>query len=234
MQHDLARIPLFQTIPPKRLQEIGTIAELRRFRKGETIFKESQPAERVWLIQHGWVHLAKYTPQGTQVTIFTVTPGEMLCGFSAVLGYGTYYASAVAATDTTALGIPREAFSRLLQEQPGFAESILTIYHTRMRNMAEAISLGQAPVEQRLAYTLLRLRSSFGNVVPVTHHELARMAGTRWETSIRTLSVMKRRKWITTSRGKMTVVAPQKLRALLTRQKTPCLGRGRRAESPEG
>ena len=225
MQYDLARIPLFQTIPPKSLEAIGTIADVRHFRKGETIFKENQPAERVWLIQRGWVHLAKSTPQGAQVTIFTITPEEMLCGFSAVVGHGAYYASAVAATDTAALGIPCEAFSRLLQDQPGFAERILMIYHTRMRNMAEAISLGQAPVEQRLAYTLLRLRSSFGNVVPVTHHELARMAGTRWETSIRTLSLMKRRGWITASRGKVTVAAPQKLRALLACQKTPRLGR---------
>jgi hypothetical protein len=41
------------------------------------------------------------------------------------------------------------------------------------------------------------------------------MAGTRWETSIRTLSVMKRKGWISSSRGKITVVLPQKLRALL-------------------
>ena len=233
MQRYLARIQLFQTIPPKRLKEIGTLAEVRHFRKGETIFKESQSAERVWLIQRGWVHLVKYTPQGTQATICTVTPEEMLCGFSAVVGHGTYYASAVAATDTTALGIPRKAFNHLLKDQPGFAERVLTIYHTRMRNMAEAIRLGQVPVEQRLAYTLLRLRSSFGNIVPVTHQELAHMAGTRWETSIRTLSVMKRRGWITASRGQVTVVAPQKLRALLIRQEAPHLGRGHRAKASE-
>ena len=78
---------------------------MRRFRKGEILFEEGQPAESVSLIKRGWVHLAKRTLQGTPVTIFTVTPEEVLCGFSAVVGQRVYYASAVAATDTTAIRI---------------------------------------------------------------------------------------------------------------------------------
>lgn len=81
--------------------------------------------------------------------------------------------------------------------------------------MAEAISLAQAPVEQRLAYVLLRLLATFGKTVPVTHQELSRMAGTRWETSIRTIASFKRKRWLSTSRGKMTILAPQGLRDLL-------------------
>lgn len=215
MQQSLATLPLFRTLPAATLKELGDVSELHRFRKSEVLFKESQPAESVWLIQRGWVYLVRRSPQGVSVTIFTVTPEEVLCGFSAVVGQSAYYASAVAATDTTAIRIPHTDFARLLRNQPGFAERVLAIYHTRMRHMAEAISLAQAPVEQRLAYVLLRLRATFGKTVPVTHHELSRMAGTRWETSIRTLSSMKRRGWITSSRGKVTIVAPQQLRALL-------------------
>ena len=216
MQKYLATLPLFRALHAATLKALGDVSELRRFRKGEVLFKESQPAEAVWLIQRGWVYLVKRTPQGAPVTIFTVTPEEVLCGFSAVVGQSaSYYASAVAATDTTAIRMPHADFARLLRDQLGFAERILAIYHTRMRHMAEAISLAQAPVELRLAYVLLRLRATFGRTVPVTHHELSRMAGTRWETSIRILSSMKRRGWLTSSRGKVTIVAPQTLRELL-------------------
>ncbi len=52
-------------------------------------------AESVWVIQRGWVYLVRRTPQGTPVTIFTVTPEEVLCGFSAVVGQSAYYASMV-------------------------------------------------------------------------------------------------------------------------------------------
>lgn len=211
----LAHVPLFRALPSTELKRIADVCELRRFRKGEVLFQEGQSAESVWLIQRGWVHLLKRTPQGTVVTVFTVTPEEVLCGFSAVVGQGTYYASAVAATDTTALRVPCKVFAHLLKHRPGFADRVLVIYHTRMRHMAHAISLAQAPVEQRLAYVLLRLHTTFGNTVPITHQELARMAGTRWETSIRTIASFKRKHWLSTSRGKMTILRPDQLKALL-------------------
>ncbi len=215
MTHLLARVTLFKSVPADKLQALGETAELRRFRKGEAIFEEGQPAAFVWVIQRGWVYLVKRTPSGGPVTIFTVTPEEVLCGFSAVIGQGAYYASAVAATETTAIRLPRVDFDRLLRSQAGFAERVLAIYHTRMRHMAQTISLASSPVEQRLAYTLLRLRASFGRTIPVTHHELARMAGTRWETSIRTVSTFKRKQWLSTSRGKMVILRPDQLKALL-------------------
>lgn len=216
MKSFLAQIPLFRAISPARLNTLEANAELRRFRKGEVLFTEGQPAEAVWLVQRGWVYLVKRTPQGTPVTIFTVTPEEILCGFSAVVGQSAYYASAVAATHITALCLPRETFAHLLKHQPGFAEQVLVIYHTRMRHMAEAITLSCAPVEQRLAYVLLRLRTTFGKVVPVTHQELARMIGARWETSIRTVAALRRRGWLSTSRGKITILHPDRLKALLS------------------
>ena len=215
MPDALAHVPLFRALAVTTLHKLSNRSRWRRFRKGEVLFEEGRPATSVWVIQRGWVYLMRRTPQGIPVTIFTVTPEEVLCGFSAVVGQGRYYASAVAATDTTAIRVPHADFMRLLSHQPGFAEQVLAIYHTRMRHMAEAISLAQAPVAQRLAYVLLRLRATFGNTIPVTHQELAHMAGTRWETSIRTLSAMKRNGWITSSRGKMTVVLPQQLRTLL-------------------
>ena len=215
MEKFLAKVPLFQAIPSTRLSALGKTAELRRFRKGETLFEERTPAESVWVIQRGWVYLVKRTPSGMPATIFTVTPEEVLCGFSAVTGRGAYYASAVAATDTTAICLPRGEFAKLLRSEAGFAERVLALYHTRMRHMAQMISLTSSPVEQRLAYTLLRLRTTFGSTIPVTHHELAQMAGTRWETSIRTISSFKRKRWLSTSRGKMTILQPNRLNAVL-------------------
>jgi CRP-like cAMP-binding protein len=132
-----------------------------------------------------------------------------------VIGQDRYYASAIAATDTTAIRIPQADFARLLRRQPGFAERVLGIYHARMRHMADAISLAQSSVEQRLAYVLLRLQASFGKTVPVTHHELSQMAGTRSETSIRTMAKFKRNRWVSTTRGAVTILQPQQLRLLL-------------------
>lgn len=77
MQDYLAKAPLFRTIPAATLKALGEAAKLRRFHKGELLFEEGQPADAVWLIQRGWVHLVRRTPQGIPVTIFTITPEEV-------------------------------------------------------------------------------------------------------------------------------------------------------------
>ncbi|MBI3087315.1 MAG: Crp/Fnr family transcriptional regulator [Candidatus Omnitrophica bacterium] len=214
MRRYLQAVPLLRDVPAKALDAITPGCELRHFRKGEVLFKEGEQAEWVWIVRRGWVSLLRQTPQKQLVTIFVMTPDEALCGVSA-FERGRYSASAVAATDTQVVRIPAEMFERLLERYPAFGKAVLLTCCQRIRHMADAISLAQAPVEQRIAYTLLRLHTTFGRTIPVTHQELARMAGTRWETSIRTLSAMKRRGWIASSRGRVTLLAPQHLQALL-------------------
>ena len=127
MDRYLTKTPLFQMLPPAQLKQVGERCELRRFRQGESLFEEGHPAELVWLIQRGWVYLVRRTPFGIPVTIFTVTPEEVLCGFSSVVGQRAYYASAVAATDTTDIGVPHTMFARLFRHHPRFAEQVLVI-----------------------------------------------------------------------------------------------------------
>lgn len=214
MDGSLDRHPLFKDVPFKELEELRQSCKLCRFQRGDTIFEEGDEAEAIWLIQRGWIYLTKRTLLGTQATIYTVTSEDGLCGFSAVVGNGRYFASALAATDITAIRIPRERFVALIRRHRSVAEAVLAIYHTRMRHLAESIAMTSLPVPHRLAYTLMRLRRSFGKTIPVTHKELARMAGTRWETSIRTIAEFKRRGWLATARGKMTVLSPDCLEAL--------------------
>ncbi len=210
----LMRVPLFRVLPAEAQQALAAACTLRQFRKGETIFEEGRPAASVWIVRRGWVYLIKRTQAGGTTTIFAMTPDEALCGISA-FDRGTYAAGAVAASDAQLLEITATAFAEALDRHPAFAREVLLTCCHRIRQMAEAISLAQAPVERRVAYVLLRLRATVGKTIPITHHELARMAGTRWETSIRTLSAMRRQGWIASARGQITVLAPQRLRALL-------------------
>lgn len=215
MERTLAQIPCFHALPVAQRRQLAGRCELRRVRKGGALFEEGQPADAVWFIQRGGVYLVKRTPLGAQATVYTAMPEDGICGFSAVAGEASYCASAVAATDTTAVRVPATDCARLLRQQPAFAAAMLAMCHARLRRMAEAISLAQAPVERRLAYTLLRLSAGFGKTIPVTHRELARMVGTRCETSIRTVAAFKRRHWLATSRGRMTVLRPDRLKALV-------------------
>ena len=70
------------------------------------------------------------------------------------------------------------------------------------------------PVEQRLAQTLINLTKKFGSTIPLTKHELAEMANTTVETTIRVLSQFKKDGLIESSRGSTTIAKLEKLRDL--------------------
>jgi len=214
MVDHLGHIPLFRLLPREALQRIAETCELRHFRKDQTIFAEGEAADAVWIVRRGWVYLTKRTPQGIAVTIFVMTPDEAICGISA-FDLGTYSATGIAATEAQLLRVPAAVFAELLDHHPKFAQRVLAICCARIRHMAETISLASAPVEQRLAYALLRLHATFGTTVRITHRELARMAGTRLETSIRTVGRLKQKRWLATSRGRLTILQPNQLRSLV-------------------
>jgi len=220
MSDALKTIPLFHAVPPAELDRGWTLCESPQFRRGEVIFEEGQPASHVWVVKRGWVQLVRRTPGRDAATIFAMTPDEAICGVSA-FEHDAYSATAVAATETHLVKIPAALFSSWLDRYPAFAHEVLRTCCHRIRRMAETLTLAHAPVEQRVAYMLLRLRGSFGQTIPLTHQELARMIGARWETCIRTLAVMKRRGWVASGRGRMTILQPTKLRTLLVNGHCP-------------
>ena len=213
MKAYLAQVPAFRSISRTTLRRLADACELHRFSKGQVVFEEGQLAHDVWVVKQGWVSLVKRTPSGGLATIFVMTPDEVLCGISA-FDRGTYSSGAVCATDSQLIRLPAHVFGELLDQDPQLAKATLLSCCQRIRHMADAISLAQAPVQQRIAHTLLRLQATFGPTIPLTHQELARMAGTRWETSIRTLAGMKRRGWLTSTRGRITLLQPRQLKNL--------------------
>jgi CRP-like cAMP-binding protein len=211
-------LSLFKMLPAAAREEYLSKSKLLRFRRRDIIFKEGKPAREVWIITEGCVHLIKKTPNGEHATLFAMTPSEALCGLSAFKG-ATYSATGIAATTASLITITAGTFIDLLDQNPRFARQVLSMCCERMRQMGEAISYAQAPVEQRVAYMLLRLYKTFGPTIAVTHHELASMIGTRWETSVRAISLMKRQGWIQSARGSLTILDPERLQAVIAHDK---------------
>jgi CRP/FNR family transcriptional regulator, polysaccharide utilization system transcription regulator len=210
----LRHIPMFRVLPQDELKRIVRTGTMQTFGRGEVVFSEGEPAEALYVVVRGCVHIVKRTPQGGAVTVVTLTMHEGLCGVSS-LDHSAYTAGAIAATATEVIAIPTSMMHDLLEAHPAFAREVLYICCARIRQISETLSLAQGPVQQRVAASLLRLRSVFGDVVPVTHHELSQMSGTRLETSIRTMAEWKRLGYVHTARGKITIAHPEYLQAIL-------------------
>ena len=69
-------------------------------------------------------------------------------------------------------------------------------------------------VEQRIAGILIMLSSKFGPELPFTRQEIADMAGTTIETTIRTMTRFKENGIIKSTRGRITVLDKNSLRTI--------------------
>lgn len=74
----LAQHPFFQDLDPAYRKIIVGCAGNIRFRAGEFLFHEGEPANRFYLIRHGKVALQVFIPGRGETTIDTIEAGEVL------------------------------------------------------------------------------------------------------------------------------------------------------------
>ena len=212
----LLHLPLFRTLSASRRDALLRRAERRQYPKGATIFAQDAPAEAVWFVLGGWVHLMRWAGADRQrgVLLFTVTPNEALCGISAIEA-DTYTATAVAGTAVEVLRVPGEAVHALMVQEPEFAYQLLRLCAERIRLMAIRYGSMADPVSQRVVQAILQLRRQFGPAMPVTHRELAQMAWTTTESAIRVVGRLKRAGCVTGSRGRLVIVEERPLKRII-------------------
>ena len=185
----------------------------KRYAKGETVFRAGDPAETVCVVKEGRVHLMKFLEGGQVSTTCVMTAGEPFCCLPA-LDRKPYPVDAVAAVDSVVVRIPTTAFHELLEKNPAFLQDSLCLFCDRLRDVEHKSCMVYDPVERRLAQALLTLSKKFGPTIPLTKQELAELASTTVETTIRVFSQLKKQGVLRSSRGSTTIAKPESLERL--------------------
>lgn len=203
----------FKRLTPAQRKRLAAVSREKRYAKGEAVFRAGEPAEAVCIVKEGRVHLMQFLEGGQASTTCVMTSGETFCCLPA-LDRKPYPVDAVAAVDSTVIRIPTSAFHELLQENPAFLQDSLCLFCDRLRGVEQRSCMAYDSTERRLAQALVGLSKKFGATIPLTKHELAELASTTVETTIRVLSQFKRAGVVKSSRGATTIVKPNQLRRL--------------------
>jgi len=210
----LRRSLLLSVMEDEDLAKLSDLAAERRFESGEFVFWEGDPPEWFYIVESGKVKMLKHSSLGKEFLIAVFGPGEVF-GEVAVFDNAPYPASAQATDDTRALGIRRADFLSFLTQNPPVFMYMINVLGKRLRDAHDRLrDLAGERVEQRLASILLMLYSKLGPTLPFTRQEIADMTGTTTETAIRVMTRMKDSGVVRSSRGKITIVDEDKLRAL--------------------
>lgn len=209
----LPDIFLSSGISEEVVRELSRGAKLVSFGAGERIFRVGDSADTLWILKRGKVILKHSAGEGEEVIVDILTPREVIVGISALIGE-PYAAEAWAGSECLLLRLPARVVREAMKESAELTQRLFMLLVQRVRHMEKSLVLFRHTAGHRIIQTLYELCQKFGNEVPVTHRELAGIAGTTVETSIRTLSPLRGQGILRLGRGRITILNKRKLRHL--------------------
>jgi CRP/FNR family transcriptional regulator len=208
----LARFPLFAGLPAARLESLLADAQLLRAPEGGVLFDAKQPCRGFPLVLAGSVRVFKSAPNGREILLYRVEPGQscILSG-GCLLAHTDYSASAVAETEVELLSVPPAQFHALMLEFEPFRRFVFGMYAERLADVMVLVEeVAFRRLDARLAQTLIRR----GPLIEGTHQALADELGSVREIVSRLLRSFEQRGWVRLERERITVLDPKGLAAL--------------------
>jgi CRP-like cAMP-binding protein len=140
----IAQFGLFRGLPKPLLAEIAAISEEAAMRKGETVFREGETADKLHFLVNGSVALrVKLTSRPESITVSYVSRPYQSFGWSGIVPPYHYTSSAECDEDSNLVIIPAAPFMKLLENDPasGFKvmQRITEIIADRLRNSRQAL-----------------------------------------------------------------------------------------------
>ena len=170
--------------PKSFLAKIGDGRTISKYRKGQIVFSQGDPADAVFYIQKGKVKVTVVSDQGKEAVV-AILGADEFCGEGCLGGQPRRISTVTAMTECTVMRLEKTSIIRVLRDEPGFSE--LFISHLLARTIRVEEDLVDQlfnSSEKRLARLLLLL-ANFGKearpepmIAKISQETLAEMIGT--------------------------------------------------------
>jgi len=204
--------PAFRSLPGERLDQILGEAVVRTAPAGTVMFDERNPCQAFPMLIEGTIRVSKTAPNGREMQLYRVGPGEAcVLTSSCLLGNSPYSARGIAETELTALTLSQPLFSRLLAEHEPFRTYVFSLFAERI---SELMQLVEAVAFQRLDQRLAALLLGKGRVIRTTHQGLAEELGSVREIVSRLLKNFADQGLVALERERIEILDPRGLRVV--------------------
>jgi CRP/FNR family transcriptional regulator, cyclic AMP receptor protein len=216
----LEQAPLFSVLRGEDMRDLADKFHSVRYRRGEVIFREGEPAERLFLIDDGRVKLSIASPTGQELLVAVLGRGQIF-GELAVVDRGNREMDARAMEDARLFTLAGDVFWSMMEGRPALARRLLELMGRRLRRADQAtqdLVFFDAPT--RLARKLLDLADEHGEpnaeggirvTTRVTQEEMAQMIGVSRESANRLIASFSGRGWIEWNDGRPIILRPESL-----------------------
>jgi CRP-like cAMP-binding protein len=209
---------LFKGMRKEEIRTLLSAATTRKFESSETIISAGQKATRLFLIKTGRIKFSRSTPEGREVLLGLLGPGDAF-GLGTLLPEPTeYVGTAQGVRGGEAFVWTHASLRKICVSCQRLSENALRIALSYVSEYADRhIGVISKTAEQRLADTLVRLGLRFGRIVPdgvevdIKNEHLASLADVHFFTASRLLKAWERLGTVRKNRSKVRILRPEKL-----------------------
>ncbi len=187
-------IPLLAKLSAADRAALEPLCRMRGHEKGDVIFREGEPADRIYFVYLGRVKIVK-AAGARDVIIEILGPGEPV-GAVAAFERGAFPATAITLEPSSLLSIPEREFFQILAQRPDMTRTLLAGLTLRLMMLNKRLADMTGSAEEKAARMFLTLADRLGQrdgegvfiPLPLSRQELADLLGTTLETAIRLMS----------------------------------------------
>ena len=220
VQELVRRSSLFKDIRPDVFSQVLDASVPRSVEEDGFFFLQGDPATHAYVLVEGRVKMIQITPNGQQITMRIMTPGQTYGGIALLNPRAGYPATAQAVENSTALAWDTDHLRALVEKEPSISLNVMSLMHGYISELQERQkALVTDRVEQRIARNLLKLAAQSGKKIeegvlidlPITRQDIAEMSGTTLYTVSRTLNEWERDGLLEIGRERVVIREPHSL-----------------------
>ena len=215
----LAQVALFAGLDQNALEDIYSCGQTQRIPRDRVLFRQQAPARLLYVLLEGRIRVSELTPDGHEVLLRFIEPGQMLGGMAA-LGDMAYLVTARAQIPSRVQTWAHPALERLMTRYPRLARNAMRLMVKRIDELQKrCVELATERVEQRIARAVLRLAAQAGKRteqgvllnLPLSRQDLAALTGTTLFTVSRVLNRWSQQGVLSLGRQRVTLRRPHEL-----------------------
>ena len=200
----IRKAPLFSGLDSSAADSLRTSMNLVKLRKGQSLFKEGDDGDHLYVVSSGKVKLGTKSVDGRENLLMILGPGDMF-GELSLFDSGPRTATAIAVTDSKLLALGQDKVIPWVREHPEVSLQLLARLASRLRRTNEVVGdLVFSDVPGRVAKALIDLGVKFGDKRTeglfvnhdLTQEELAQLVGASRETVNKALADFAQRGWL--------------------------------------
>lgn len=174
--------------------------EIKEYSKGELIFAESDPSNKIYLVLKGVVKTYRMLENGKEL-ITALYKADDFMGFTSFTENLAHHDSAVAMEETELAGISKNELKGILESNQNVSLELMNLMTTNLSELKDQLmQMAYSSVKRKTAYTILQfaeiLHKNPDGTITIGRYDLANVAGIAKESLIRTLSEFRKKRLI--------------------------------------